>query len=119
MKVAVIGASNKPHRYSYQAVILLKEKGHEVYPVHQRIRDIEGLQVYSSVSDVKIFIDTVTMYVGAGVSNVIGDDILAKHPGRIIFNPGAENQKLENMAREKGTSTINACTLVMLKTGQF
>ncbi|MCK5215715.1 MAG: CoA-binding protein, partial [Candidatus Omnitrophica bacterium] len=48
MKVAVIGASNKPHRYSYQAVILLKEKGHEVYPVHQRIRDIEGLQVYSS-----------------------------------------------------------------------
>ncbi|MDP8262982.1 MAG: CoA-binding protein [Candidatus Ancaeobacter aquaticus] len=30
MKVAVIGASNKPDRYSYQTVTLLKEKGHEV-----------------------------------------------------------------------------------------
>ena len=43
MNVAVIGASDKPERYSYQAVKLLQEKGHTVFPVHQRIRSIEGL----------------------------------------------------------------------------
>ena len=119
MKVAVIGASNKPHRYSYQAVVLLKEKGHEVYPVHQRIKDIEGIQVYPSINDIKDFIDTVTLYVNAEVSNTLGKDIIAKNPRRIIFNPGAENPELESKAREKGIIIINACTLVMLKTGQF
>ncbi|MCK5580333.1 MAG: CoA-binding protein [Candidatus Omnitrophica bacterium] len=119
MKVAVIGASNKPHRYSYQAVKLIKEKGHEVYPVHQRIKDIEGIQVYPSIKDIKDFIDTVSLYVNAETSNTLGDDIIAKNPGRIIFNPGAENSELAKKAQAKGITTINACTLVMLKAGQF
>ena len=119
MKVVVIGASNKPQRYSYQAVMLLKEKGHEVFPVHQRIKEIEGMKVYESIQNIDDDIDTVTMYVGAKISDLLGEDIIAKKPGRIIFNPGAENLDLENKAKEKGIETINACTLVMLKTVQF
>ena len=57
MKVAVIGASNKPHRYSYQAVILLKEKGHEVFPVHQRLKEIEGIRVCEFIKDIDDNID--------------------------------------------------------------
>ena len=119
MKVAVIGASNKPHRYSYQAVMLLKEKGHEVYPVHRRVKEIEGVRVYPAINDIDDLIDTVTMYVGASASDALIEDIIAKKPKRIIFNPGAENLNLEKKAREYGITTINACTLVMLKTGQF
>lgn len=119
MKVAVIGASNKPHRYSYQAVLLLKENGHEVFPVHQRIKEIEGTRVYESIQGIDNDIDTVTMYVGAKTSSLIGQDIVAKKPKRIVFNPGAENSDLENKAKENGIETINACTLVMLKTGHF
>lgn len=119
MKVAVIGASNKTHRYSYQAVMLLKEKGHEVYPVHPRVKEIEGLLTYESIGDVQDEIDTVTMYVGEKFSNEIAVDILNKNPKRSIFNPGAENSALEEKAKEKGIETMNACTLVMLRTGQF
>ena len=119
MKVAVIGASNKPHRYSYKAVMLLKEKGYEVYPVHQRVKDIEGMPVYPSIKDIKDSVDTITMYVSSDISNILGDDILDREPGRIIFNPGAENPELKKKAQEKGIETINACTLVMLNTGQF
>jgi len=119
MKVAVIGASNKTHRYSYQAVMLLKEKGHEVYPVHKRIKDIEKINVYESIQDIGDDIDTVTMYVSARISDLLMEDIVAKKPSRIIFNPGAENLNLENKAKNGGIEIINACTLVMLKTGQF
>ncbi len=119
MNVAVIGASNKPHQYSYQAVMLLKEKGHEVYPVHRRVKEIEGMRVYPSINDISDLVDTVTMYVGADVSDALIEDIIAKKPQRIIFNPGAENVNLEKKAREQGIITVNACTLVMLKTGQF
>jgi len=119
MKVAVIGASNKPHRYSYKAVMLLKEKGHQTFPVHPRIKEIEGMRVFSSVNEINDSLDTVTMYVGVAASDLIGDDIIAKNPKRIIFNPGAENPALEKKAKDKGIIAINACTLVMLKTGRF
>jgi len=119
MKVAIIGASNKEDRYSCKAVKLLKEKGHEVYPVHQRIKDIEGIPVYSSIGSIEDDIDTVTMYVASDVSDKIGDEIVSKEPRRIIFNPGAENPTLEQKAKDKGIATQNACTLVMLNTGQF
>ena len=119
MRVAVLGATNKTHRYSYQAVMLLKEKGHKVFPVHQRVKDIEGIGVYPSIKDINDSVDTVTMYVGKEISDLWADDIIAHRPRRIIFNPGAENSDLEKKARQEGITTLNACTLVMLTTGQF
>jgi len=119
MNVAVIGASNKPDRYSYQAVMLLKEKGHKVYPVHQRIRDIEGMLVYPSIKDIKDPIDTISLYVASDISNLLGEDIITKKPRRIIFNPGAENTELAAKAQTAGIKTLNACTLVLLRTNQF
>ena len=119
MKVAVIGASNKPDRYSYQAVKLLQEKGHDVYPVHGRIKDIDGMNVYASIKDIPDPIDTITLYVAADISTALADEIIMKKPRRIIFNPGAENAALEANVKAKGIIPVNACTLVMLRTGQF
>ena len=119
MNVAVIGASDKPDRYSYQAVMLLKEKGHAVYPIHKRIKTIEGMNVFPSITTVTEPIDTVSMYVAADISTLIAGEILGKKPRRIIFNPGAENPELEQKARAEGITTVNACTLVMLTTGKF
>ena len=119
MNVAVLGASNKPDRYSYQAVMLLKEKGHNVYPVHPRIKEIEGMNVYPVLNDIKDQVDTISMYVAADISNGLTEDLIARSPRRIIFNPGAENPELEEKLRLKGIQPINACTLVMLRTNQF
>ncbi len=119
MNVVVIGASDKPDRYSYQAVKLLQEKGHEVYPVHQRIKAIDGTPVFASIKDVPAAIDTVTMYVSADIADGLTPDILGCNPKRIIFNPGAENPKLAAIAQAQGIKTLEACTLVMLRTGQF
>ena len=119
MNVAVIGASDKPERYSYQAVKLLLEKGHTVFPVHQRIKNIDGMKVYPSIRDIAEPVDTVSMYVAADISTSLAGDIFAKNPKRIIFNPGAENPELEIQATGKGIKSLNACTLVMLRTGQF
>jgi len=52
MNVAVLGASNKPARYSYQAVKLLAEKGHAVFPIHPVISEIEGIPVFKRLADI-------------------------------------------------------------------
>ena len=119
MRVAVIGASDKPDRYSYQAVELLQKKGHDVYAVHPRVKKINDLPVYPSIKDVPEEIDTITLYINSAASEKIKDDIIACRPRRIIFNPGTENPQLEELASQSGIATEQACTLVMLRTGQF
>lgn len=119
MNVAVIGASNNPEKYSYQAVMLLKEKGHTVFPVHPSLKAIEGFRVYGSIADITEPLDTVSLYVSKEISSKLSEAIFKKKPRRLIFNPGAENPELEADAAAKGIQTLNACTLVMLKTDQF
>ena len=119
MNVAVVGASDKPERYSYQAVKLLKEKGHTVFPVHKTLESIEGIKVYPSVTDIPSPVDTVSLYVSKEISSRLAEAIFKKNPRRVIFNPGAENPDLESRAAAKGIKTLNACTLVMLRTNQF
>jgi len=119
MNIAVIGASDKPERFSHQALGLLKEKGHTAFPVHQRLKMIDGMTVYPSIKDIPQPIDTVSMYVAADISSGIAADILGVKPKRIIFNPGAENPDLAQQAKAQGIQTVNNCTLVMLRSGQF
>jgi uncharacterized protein len=119
MNVAVIGASDKPERFSYQALILLKEKGHEVFPVHQRLKTINGMTVYPSIKDITGPIDTVSLYVAPDISSKLAADILGVKPKRIIFNPGAENPDLTQKAKAHGIKTIDDCTLVMLRASTF
>ena len=64
-------------------------------------------------------VDTVTLYLNAQNQKQYYDYILGLHPKRIIFNPGAENEELEKLAKEQGIKPMEACTLVMLSTGQY
>ena len=119
MNVAVLGASDKPDRYAYQAVMLLKEKGYQVFPVHPKLKMIEGLTVYSSLNDIMESVDTISLYLGPERSNLVIDEILQKKPRRVILNPGTENSHLKIQAISHGIEVVEVCTLVMLKTNQF
>lgn len=120
--VAVLGASEKKQRYSNRAVAMLLEHGHNVVPVHPRKPKIYGLESVANLNEAVENhgpIGTLTIYVGEDRSNQMIDHILASSPRRIIMNPGAENEQLEQQAKDRGIEVINACTLVMLSTGQF
>lgn len=117
--VVLIGASDDPERYAHRALKLLLEKGYTVIPVHPKLQTTQGVKVYPAIQDVPGPVDTVTLYVSQAVSSKLADAILQKKPRRIIFNPGAENQLLMRKASEAGIKSIEACTLVLLSTGQF
>ncbi len=119
MNVAVIGASDKPEKYSYQAVSLLREKGHQVFPVHPKLQSIDGLKVYATIKDVPQPIDTISLYVSADISSAMAAELISAKPRRLIFNPGAENPEVRKKADAAGIQTLEACTLVMLRTKQF
>jgi len=114
----VLGASPNPDRYSFLATNLLHEKKYQVYPFgikKGQIGELEILQEWPKAGT----IDTVTLYVGPAGQVAYYDAILSLAPRRIIFNPGTENPDLQALATSNGIETIVACTLVMLKTGQY
>jgi len=119
MNVAVLGASNKPERYSCQAVKLLAEKGHAVFPVHPALAAIDGVPAFKQLADIPVPIHTLTMYVGPERSTTLATAILAARPQRVIFNPGSENPGLAQQLQAAGVDVCKACTLVLLRTEQF
>ena len=114
----VLGASDNPARYSYLAVQRLKTHGHSVVAIGKRKGMVSGVEIGTEPRpDVEV--DTVTLYLNPGHQRAYYDYILSLHPRRIIFNPGTENPELEELAESKGILAMEACTLVLLSTGQY
>ena len=114
----VLGASPNPARYSYLAVHSLRARQYPVVAIGKRegkVADVTITKEHPELKDV----DTITLYLNANNQKQYYEYILSLHPKRIIFNPGAENDELAKMATEKGIQPLEACTLVMLSTGQY
>ena len=117
-KTLVIGASDNPARYSYLAIHRLKQGGYPVVAIGKRKTVVAGIPVDTE----KINYDrvhTVTLYLNPKHQTEYFDYILSLKPQRIIFNPGAENNQLASLAESRGIHTQDACTLVLLSTGQY
>lgn len=117
--VAVLGASTNPERYSNKAVKLLLEHGHHVIPVNPAQDRIEGQAVAASIGDIRESVDTLSLYMAPQHLDALADAILRLKPGRVIFNPGTEHPGLQARLDDAGIRWEEACTLVLLRTGQF
>jgi predicted CoA-binding protein len=115
----IIGASPKKERYSNMALNLLKEKGYHVIPVNPATENIDGVKTIKNLTELKEPVHTVTLYVNAKRLTDMAENIIKIKPERIIFNPGTESKELMEKFNSKGIETLEACTLVMLNTGQY
>lgn len=117
-KTLVLGASTNPSRYSYLAMNRLWVHNHPVVAVGLREGKVGNINIETGQPKFED-VDTVTLYLNPTNQKRYYDYILSLKPKRIIFNPGTENHELEEMARKNGIRPMEACTLVMLGTGQY
>ena len=117
-KTLVLGASDNPSRYSFLAVNRLRQQGHPVIAIGRKEIKVADFNVVTGLASLKD-IDTVTLYLNPENQKAYYDYIISLTPKRIIFNPGAENAELAEIAAAKGIQTMEACTLVLLSTNQF
>ena len=118
-QVAVLGASRKPQRYANRAVRALKQHGYRVVPVNPAYDEVEGLPAAATLAEIAGRVGTVTVYIGPRHIGPLIADIVAARPRRVILNPGTESAELERTLDEHGIPYLEACTLVLLGTGQF
>ena len=117
-KTLVLGASDNPERYSYLAVNKLRRSGNEVVAIGRKKVKVSDVEIETEKKQFEN-IDTVTLYLRPENQKEYYDYILSLHPKRIIFNPGAENEELYDLAKSNGIKPLEACTLVLLSTNQF
>ena len=117
-KTLVLGASDNPSRYSYLAIQRLRSHGHPVVAIGRKNTKVNDVIIEKEKQDVHN-IDTVTLYLNPTHQQEYYNYIVSLKPKRIIFNPGTENEELIRLAMENNIQPLEACTLVMLSTGQY
>lgn len=117
-KTLVVGASTNPERYAYKAAHMLHSKGYALYLYGLKPGEVIGHPIHQEWPESGT-IDTVTLYVGPKGQEAFYDSIIHISPRRVIMNPGTENEQFAKLLEENGIQCIQACTLVMLSTGQY
>lgn len=117
---AIIGATPNPSRYAYLAAEQLSQMGYPIVPIGIKKGELFGKKILNIHEKPEVGdIHTVTMYVGPQNQIEWESYLLSLKPKRIIFNPGAENPSFAKRAGEAGIQTLNACTLVMLRSRTY
>ena len=117
-KTLVLGASDNPSRYSFLAVHRLRSYGHPVVAIGKKNGVVNDVTIDKEKKPIEN-VHTVTLYLNPAHQKQYYDYIVSLKPQRIIFNPGAENDELAELATRNGIKPLDACTLVLLSTNQY
>lgn len=118
MKTLVLGASDNPERYSYQALIRLQKHQHEVVAIGRKATEVDGILIQEGLPEIA-GVDTVTLYINPTHQKGYYDYIIGLRPRRVIFNPGTENPAFYALLTSHGIHIEVACTLVLLATHHY
>jgi predicted CoA-binding protein len=100
------------------AINRLRNNNHPVVAIGKRPGFVAGTSLETETRKIDD-LDTITLYLNPNNQKEYYQYILDSHPKRIIFNPGTENDELAELAKKKGIQPVEACTLVLLSTGQY
>jgi predicted CoA-binding protein len=117
-KTLVLGASTNPERYSFKAIKMLLEHKYSVLAIGQKPGIIDTISIHTKMIPLS-GIDTVTLYLNPIRQRDYYNYIIEVKPKRVIFNPGTENPEFYQLLQLNNIKKEEACTLVLLSTGQF
>lgn len=111
--VAIIGASPDRAKFGNKAVRAYRKMGYEVYPIHPKATEIEGLKAYATLDDVpRNDFERVSFYVPPAIGLGVIEAIARKHVEEVWLNPGAESPELEARGRELGLNIVVGCSIL-------
>lgn len=116
--VLVLGASLNPERYAHKAILMLRNHGFKTLALGRSEGSVSDVPLRTQWPDSQD-INTVAVYLKPSNQDEWMDRILKSGVKRLIFNPGSENPVFAQKASKAGILVEEACTLVLLSTGQF
>lgn len=114
--VAILGASRDPGKFGYRSVQSHLRHGYRVFPINPHAQSIAGQQAYPSLDQVPVeTLDRISVYLPPETGIQLLEQIAAKRPQEVWFNPGSESDELLAKAEQLGLPVIAACSLIDLE----
>ena len=104
--IAVIGISDKPGRASGPIAAMLKKNGYNVVGIHPILKEVDGIKVYKSLTDVEEDIDIVDVFRRSDAIHEIIPDVLKKKPKTLWLQSGIRNDEAVQPAIDAGIEVI-------------
>ena len=106
-KFAVVGATDNPEKYGNRIIINLKKRGYEVYPVNPKLKEVEGLTCYASLSDIPVKVDIVDFVVPPAVTEKTLEECVKLGLNRVWLQPGSESEAAITFCFENNMKVVH------------
>jgi len=109
---AVVGATQKTHKYGYKLYSHLKSKGYRVYAVNPAYTSIDGEKCYVDLSSLPEKPQVLSMVVSPKNGKPVIEEAAALGIKYAWFQPGSYDDELLELAEKLGIEYVQACVLI-------
>ena len=113
---AVVGASDRTHKYGHRVYACYLQNDRKAYPVNPRLKTILGNPVYSDLLSLPEKVESISIITPPAVTEQIMDDAIAAGVKNAWMQPGAESAAAIEKGLRAGINVIagGPCLLVVL-----
>lgn len=112
-KFAVVGATDNPEKYGHQILVNLRKRDYEVYPVNPRLKEIEGVKCFATLTDLPVKVDVVDFVVPPSATEAILKECLALGLSRIWLQPGSESEAAISYCKDNNLKVVHDVCVMM------
>ena len=103
---AVVGLANNPDRPALGVSKLLKDKGHQIFPVHPKAEIVHGEVGYQSLADIPVQIDVVDCFVNSNLVGAVVDQAIEIGAKAVWLQLGVIDEAAIARAHAAGLLTV-------------
>jgi predicted CoA-binding protein len=106
-RFAIVGATNNTKKYGYEIFKNLRSRGYEVYPVNPKLKELEGVKCYPSLTDIPTKVDVVDFVVPPAVTEATLKECKKLGLDRIWLQPGSESEAALAFCQENKLKVVH------------
>ena len=115
-RFAVAGASQDRSKYGNKVFRAIVASGRTVYPLNPKATEVEGDPAFASIAELPVVPESLSIVTPPHITREVIQQAIAAGVKNIWMQPGAEDPRGSQAAREAGLNVIDdgSCILVLL-----
>lgn len=112
-RFAIVGATKNTKKYGYEIFKNLTGRGYEVYPVNPKLKELEGVKCYSSLSDIPVKVGVVDFVVPPEVTEPTLKECKRLGLDRIWLQPGSESEAAIAFCHKNNLKVVHSVCVML------